>query len=68
MFLIVKNGIKMTGMPGFGPTHSDSEVWAMVAFLKRLRTISPEEYATFTKAKDNADEHENHHHHEENEP
>ena len=50
MFLVVKDGIKMTGMPGFSSTHSDSEVWAMVAFLKRLRTMSPEEYAAFQKS------------------
>ncbi len=50
MFLIVKNGIKMTGMPGFGTTHSDSEVWAMVAFLKRLQTMTPEEYTSFQKS------------------
>ena len=50
MFLVVKDGIKMTGMPGFSSTHSDSEVWAMVAFLKRLQTMSPEEYAAFQKS------------------
>lgn len=50
MFLVVKNGIKMTGMPGFEPTHSDSEVWAMVAFLKRLQTMTPEEYNAFKKS------------------
>jgi mono/diheme cytochrome c family protein len=49
MFLVVKDGIKMTGMPGFASTQSDSEVWAMVAFLKRLQTLSTEEYSTFQK-------------------
>jgi mono/diheme cytochrome c family protein len=52
MFLIVKNGIKMTGMPGFASTHSDSDVWAIVAFLKRLQTMSPEEYSTFHRLQD----------------
>src|SRR5712691_1216308 len=27
VFWIVKNGIKMTGMPAFGPTHSDGDIW-----------------------------------------
>jgi mono/diheme cytochrome c family protein len=47
MFLMVKDGIKMTGMPGFGPTHSDSAIWAMVAFLQRLQTLTSEEYKAF---------------------
>jgi mono/diheme cytochrome c family protein len=51
MFLIVKDGIKMTGMPGFASTHSDSELWAIVAFLKRLQTMSPEEYTSFQKSR-----------------
>ncbi len=51
MFLVVKDGIKMTGMPGFASTHSDSELWAMVAFLKRLQTMTPEEYTAFKKSK-----------------
>lgn len=51
MFLVVKDGIKMTGMPGFTSTHSDSELWAIVAFLKRLQTMSPEEYTSFQKSR-----------------
>jgi mono/diheme cytochrome c family protein len=43
-FWVVKNGIKMTGMPSFGVTHSDEEIWAIVAFLERMRHLSPEEY------------------------
>jgi mono/diheme cytochrome c family protein len=51
MFLVVKDGIKMTGMAGFGPTHSDSEIWAIVAFLKQLQTMSPEDYGAFQKSR-----------------
>lgn len=43
-FWIVKHGIKMTGMPGFGATHSDEEIWAMIAFLQKMPQLSPEEY------------------------
>jgi mono/diheme cytochrome c family protein len=43
-FWIVKNGIKMTGMPSFGVTHSDQEIWAIIAFLQRMPKLSPEEY------------------------
>jgi mono/diheme cytochrome c family protein len=51
MFLVVKDGIKMTGMPGFTSTHNDSELWAIVAFLKRIQTMSPEEYTSFQKSR-----------------
>jgi mono/diheme cytochrome c family protein len=51
MFLIVKNGIKMTGMPAWGPTHSDSTIWAMVAFLQRLQTLTPETYKVYQNSR-----------------
>lgn len=44
LFWITKHGIKLAGMPAFGVTHSDEEVWGIVAFLRRLEHISPEEY------------------------
>src|SRR6185295_178133 len=43
-YWIVKNVIKMTGMPSFGVTHSDDKIWAIVAFLNRLPKLSPQEY------------------------
>jgi mono/diheme cytochrome c family protein len=44
-FWVVKHGIKMTGMPAFGPTHSDAELWAVTAFVQALPNMSAEEYA-----------------------
>lgn len=49
MFWVIKNGIKMTGMPAWGPTHSDDKIWAMVAFVKDLPNISPEKYKMMQK-------------------
>lgn len=43
-FWVVKNGIKMTGMPSFGVTHTDDEIWDIVAFLRRMGKLSPQEY------------------------
>lgn len=45
LFWITKHGIKLAGMPAFGPTHSDEEIWGIVAFVERLPDMSPEEYA-----------------------
>lgn len=44
LFWTTKHGIKMAGMPAFGPTHSDEEVWGIVAFLERLPKMTPAEY------------------------
>ncbi len=43
-FWIVKNGIKMTGMPAFGVTHTDEEVWDIIAFVEAMPKLSPEQY------------------------
>ncbi len=45
LFWVIKNGVKSTGMPGFAKTHSDSKIWAMVAFLEKMKTMTPQEYA-----------------------
>jgi mono/diheme cytochrome c family protein len=44
LYWIVKNGIRMTGMPAFGKTHGDDELWAVVSFVRQLPRIKPEEY------------------------
>jgi mono/diheme cytochrome c family protein len=45
LFWIAKNGIRMTGMPAFGSTHKDEEIWKVVAFVQRLPTVTEEDYA-----------------------
>ena len=45
---IVSNGIRMTGMPAFGASRSDAEVWQLVAALRRLPRLSPEERRSLT--------------------
>lgn len=44
-FWIIRHGLRMTGMPAFGPTHSDEEIWGLVAVQKRLADLTPEDYA-----------------------
>ncbi|HTW36183.1 MAG TPA: cytochrome c [Rhizomicrobium sp.] len=43
-FWVIKHGIKMSGMPAWGKTHSDDEIWNMVAFLQKLPKLTPGEY------------------------
>ena len=40
---IVSNGIRMTGMPAFGASRNEQEIWQLVAALRRLPRLSPEE-------------------------
>jgi mono/diheme cytochrome c family protein len=44
LYMIIKRGIKMSGMPAWEPTHSGDEIWGVVAFLKVLPTMSADEY------------------------
>jgi thiosulfate dehydrogenase len=37
----IKHGIRFTGMPAFGQTLSDTEIWQMTLFLKRMDSLSP---------------------------
>ena len=46
LFWIIKNGIRMTGMPAFGETHSDDEIWHIVTFVRHLPKITDSEKET----------------------
>jgi mono/diheme cytochrome c family protein len=59
-FWIIKHGLKMTAMPAWGTTHSDQEIWNMVAFLQKLPGMSAEQYRALTP-----DAHAHHEHMEE---
>jgi len=41
----VAGGIRMTGMPAFGPTHSQEKIWGLVAFVRQLPKLSPQQYS-----------------------
>jgi mono/diheme cytochrome c family protein len=49
-FWVAKHGIKMTGMPAWGVTHSDKLLWDVVAFLQKLPDLSPDEYQALSKS------------------
>lgn len=44
LFWIVKHGIKYTGMPSWVALERDDEVWAVVAFLKKLPGLDVARY------------------------
>jgi mono/diheme cytochrome c family protein len=43
LFWLVSNGVRMSGMPAFGPTHKEEEIWKIVAFMRHLPSLTPEE-------------------------
>ena len=43
LFWIVKNGIKMSGMPSWSD-HSDDELWGTIAFIEKLPGMSDADY------------------------
>ena len=47
---VVKNGLKMTGMPSFGKTHTKKQLWGIVAFLRRLPNLTTEEYKAMVES------------------
>lgn len=60
LFWITSNGIRMTGMPAFSPTHDEKEIWEIVAFLRHLPEVTDGEAAQLK-----SETAESEHHHEE---
>ena len=49
-FWMIKHGVKLTAMPAWGRTHSDALIWDMVAFVRKLPTMSPAQYQAAIKS------------------
>jgi mono/diheme cytochrome c family protein len=57
IFWIVKNGVRMTGMPAWGKVDDDKEIWDVVAFVKSLPQLTPKAYRDMAGAPAESDEH-----------
>lgn len=68
LYWIIRNGVKMTGMPAFGPTHTENQLWAITALVRRLPAMTPAEYQSLASARvaptTGAAEHEHEHEHD----
>ncbi len=49
-FWAIKHGIRMSGMPAWGPTHDDQSIWGLVAFVRQLPALDAASYAALTRA------------------
>jgi mono/diheme cytochrome c family protein len=43
-FWIIKHGLKMTAMPAWGASHDDEAIWSLVAFVRKLPDMTPQQY------------------------
>lgn len=43
LYDVVARGIGSTGMPAFGKTHSPEQIWSIVAFVRHLPELTPDE-------------------------
>ncbi|MCC5863799.1 MAG: cytochrome c [Wenzhouxiangella sp.] len=63
LFWVTKHGIRMTAMPAWGPTHSDAELWPIVALITRFPDFAEADYGNLLEAAQEAGV-EHHHHHD----
>jgi mono/diheme cytochrome c family protein len=52
LYWVIKNGIKMTAMPSFGfdkPPVRDKNIWAIVAFLRKLSSVSDKNFKAWNE-------------------
>jgi len=43
LYFIVNNGIRLSGMPGFGRRHSSDELWKIVLWVRHFPELTPQE-------------------------
>jgi mono/diheme cytochrome c family protein len=44
LYWIIKHGIKMSGMPAFGPTHSETKLWGLTALVRQIPRMTADQY------------------------
>ncbi|MCF8026086.1 MAG: cytochrome c, partial [Desulfobacteraceae bacterium] len=54
--------IKMTGMPAFGPTHSEKELWGLAALTEQIPRMTPDQYEQALEQTSSGHEHQGHNH------
>jgi mono/diheme cytochrome c family protein len=63
LFWILKHGIKATGMPAFGGTHTNEQLWNIVAFVRALPDLDIERYNALQHGTDHDHQPTDHHEH-----
>ncbi|MDE1161149.1 MAG: c-type cytochrome [Acidobacteriaceae bacterium] len=56
LYWTIKNGVRWSGMPAFGePGENDQHAWKIVAFLRQLPKLSPEQIIVLQQSHEAAD-------------
>lgn len=50
LYWVVRNGIKMTGMPAWQYRLEDAQIWELVAFMQQLPQLNATQYAQWTQS------------------
>lgn len=50
LFWATKYGIRMTGMPAWGKTHADVDLWPIIALITRFPEFADEDYGSLLEA------------------
>lgn len=58
LFLVVHEGVRMTGMPAFGASHSDEEIWHLVRFVRDIEHLDEARKAELREVTRGGHEHE----------
>ncbi len=57
LYWVVANGVRMTGMPAFSPTHKPDEIWKVVAFIRHMPEITKEEQEALKAGREEEEAH-----------
>ncbi len=60
LYFIIANGIRYTGMPGFGAHHDADDIWRMILWIRHLPQLTEAEKAELRKRAAGFMEHEEH--------
>jgi len=45
LFAVVSNGVRWTGMPAFRQDHKVDDIWRLIAFVRRVPSLTDEDFA-----------------------
>jgi mono/diheme cytochrome c family protein len=56
LYWVVRNGIKMSGMPAWRYRLNNEEIWDIVAFVERMPAMSPQDFQEWNERAEQVDE------------
>ena len=59
VFWVTKHGVRMTGMPAWGESHSDDQLWPIVAVVLLLPELDADQYTELLRSAENHGHHSN---------